>query len=242
MISLPLRNAQPVEKPVAHPGGALDVVDVWYTIQGEGPFSGEPAVFVRLAGCNLQCPLCDTNYTDGRTLYEVPDLIDAIALLFNKPARFRDEPLVIITGGEPFRQSLREFVAACLMKGYRVQVETNGTLFDDSLGRELYRKITIVCSPKAPTINPRLLPFIAAYKYVLTHGDVSAMDGLPFSVLGNGLKPARPDPEFRGKVYVQPCDEGDDERDRLNTKAAVDSCMMFGYTLCLQTHKIAGVP
>jgi 7-carboxy-7-deazaguanine synthase len=51
-------NMQPIEKQVNDTQGNLDVVHVWYTLQGEGPFAGTPAVFLRLAGCDLQCPQC----------------------------------------------------------------------------------------------------------------------------------------------------------------------------------------
>ena len=42
----------------------LDVHSIFHTIQGEGPYCGHPAVFIRLAGCNLQCPGCDTGRSD----------------------------------------------------------------------------------------------------------------------------------------------------------------------------------
>jgi len=49
-------NQQPIEKQFLHPKGDLEVHSIFLTIQGEGPFTGQRAVFVRLAGCNLQCP------------------------------------------------------------------------------------------------------------------------------------------------------------------------------------------
>src|SRR3954467_9071958 len=47
-------------------GNSLSIHSIFYTLQGEGPYSGCPAVFMRLAGCNLQCPGCDTDYTSGQ--------------------------------------------------------------------------------------------------------------------------------------------------------------------------------
>ena len=61
-------NQQAPEKQQLRGDGLLAVHSIFYTIQGEGPFAGETAVFVRLAGCNLQCPLCDTDYTSDRRM------------------------------------------------------------------------------------------------------------------------------------------------------------------------------
>jgi len=62
-------NNQRREKMDSDPGGWLEIVSVWDTIQGEGPFAGSPAVFVRLAGCNLQCPFCFGTAIKGRIPY-----------------------------------------------------------------------------------------------------------------------------------------------------------------------------
>ena len=62
------RNTQPAEKQVKSSGLILAINSIFYTIQGEGPFAGSPAVFVRLAGCNLQCPMCDTEYTSRQQM------------------------------------------------------------------------------------------------------------------------------------------------------------------------------
>lgn len=53
-------------------GGLLQVQDVFYTIQGEGPFAGRTAVFIRLTGCNLRCWFCDTVWGDDSDVYQEP--------------------------------------------------------------------------------------------------------------------------------------------------------------------------
>jgi 7-carboxy-7-deazaguanine synthase len=115
-------NQQAIEKSTSHPEGLLDVHSIFYTIQGEGPFSGFPAVFIRLAGCNLQCPHCDTEYTQGRRL-AYPEVVAEYVSTLSQP-----RGLVVITGGEPFRQNLTKLLQ-CL-SDYRllVQIESNGTL------------------------------------------------------------------------------------------------------------------
>lgn len=114
-------NTQPREKQHLASPDLLDVIDVWNTIQGEGPFAGCPATFVRLAGCNLKCTLCDTDYTSKRRVMSLLELVTWIRTLCASD-------LVVITGGEPFRQNVNKLVEVLLGYGYKVQVETNGTL------------------------------------------------------------------------------------------------------------------
>ncbi|HEY6020017.1 MAG TPA: 7-carboxy-7-deazaguanine synthase QueE, partial [Candidatus Paceibacterota bacterium] len=51
--------------PIRHDKESFLVKDIFYTIQGEGPYAGRPAVFVRLGGCNLRCAFCDTDFSNG---------------------------------------------------------------------------------------------------------------------------------------------------------------------------------
>lgn len=239
MISL---NTQPTEKQVIRDNGALDVVDVWSTLQGEGPFAGVPAVFVRLAGCNLKCPACDTDYTTNREIYTPSELIE-IVHSFGPATRpkFRGLGLAVITGGEPFRQSCGPFVRALLIAGFRVQFETNGTLYDPSM-EDWWNSVTVVCSPKSGTVNPKLVKHISVMKYVLRDGEVDELDGLPTSALMNGVRPFRhPHLQFGRDIYLQPCDEQDEVANKRNTEATIRSCQEFGYTFCLQVHKVLGL-
>lgn len=225
-------NMQPKEG-LDHQVSSLDIVNVFPTIQGEGPFAGTPAVFVRLAGCNLSdlCRGCDTDYTSNRRRVSVASLIAEVQT--HKTSR-----LVVITGGEPFRQSLRLLTDSLIEEGYTVQIETNGTLYQELN----YDHITVVCSPKTPNLHPHLWPHINALKYIIQSGHVSYVDGLPTSSLGSGVNVVRPKPElFSGAVFVQPMDELDDGKNKENTKVAIESCLKYGYRLCLQLHKIVGL-
>ena len=69
-------NLQPIEKRTKSADGLLSLHSIFHTIQGEGPFCGTPSVFVRLAGCNLQCPACDTDYTQGRRAASAQEILD----------------------------------------------------------------------------------------------------------------------------------------------------------------------
>lgn len=236
-------NTQPIEGRFLHSQGALHIQEIFPTIQGEGPYAGLPAVFVRLAGCNLQCPYCDTDYTSKRSTMESTEVASIVRKLqFPITSTSRTTgALVVITGGEPFRQNLTPVVTLLLGLGYLVQLETNGTLFLEGFP---FDKVTTVCSPKTGRINYELAKRVNAFKYVVQDGYVHPEDGLPFATLGQ-LKQefvARPPVGSAAEIYVQPLDEQDEKKNRANMDAAVRSCLTFGHRLCVQTHKLANVP
>lgn len=229
------QNQQPIEKYRDSNGISLDVQSIFWTIQGEGMFAGHPAVFVRLAGCNLQCPGCDTDYTSKRKMMTMPDVVDQV-FYYNK----LDKPcLVVITGGEPFRQNITPLVTKLLKCGYQVQIETNGTLAPSP---DFPTKAVIICSPKAGKINAKLLPEINAFKYVMNANSQNLADGLPILALGHTAVPQLARPPFDGRpIYLQPMDSQDVVENKANTDAVVTSCMEHGYIVQLQIHKIIEV-
>jgi 7-carboxy-7-deazaguanine synthase len=226
-----LLNSQAIEKFDASDN--LDVHSVFATIQGEGPFVGMPAVFVRLAGCNLQCPLCDTDYTTDRRRVSPRELALEVDAKASPGIR-----LVVITGGEPFRQRLFELARILTSLSYLVQIETNGTLPAHSLEP---LNVHIVVSPKSGRVNPSVWAQASSVKYVLSAGSIASDDGLPILALGHTAYPrvARPPEDWRGAIYVQPAD---DEHYDANLAAAISSAGRFGYRLSLQTHKLIGLP
>lgn len=229
-------NIQSIQKQHLHVAGVVDVHSIFYTIQGEGPFTGHPAVFVRLSGCNLQCPGCDTDYT-SRKIGLSPDAVISLVERQVKHCATGRRPLVVITGGEPFRQNIAPLVRTLVSKGFRVQIETNGTLFVEDMP---WDSITVICSPKAGKINERLLPHVDAFKYVLSYDSLDTEDGLPIKALDHTAAPrvARPPAGNTKPIYLQPMDMQDAGLNRLNTGAVVDSCLRFGYICQLQIHKI----
>ncbi len=239
-----LDNLQAPEK--ADPEtGSLDIVDIWPTIQGEGPFAGRPSVFIRLAGCNLQCRKCDTDYTKNRRRIKIEDIYQhACALqpgLAGKGPGIAARGLFVLTGGEPFRQDIAPLCKKIHSNGGIAQIETNGTLAPNMWQAYWAR---IVCSPKTPTVSQFFAKHCWDWKYVLSAGHVDIADGLPTEVLGMPYRVARPLENMarqRNTVYVQPCDDQDEAKNKANIQAAVDSAMEHNYTLCLQMHKYAGV-
>lgn len=233
-------NTQPIVKVDYDPTGTVDVHSIFYTIQGEGPQCGKPAIFIRLWGCNLQCPGCDTDYTTTKKAMSVTILRAAVDDLKEEEQPDAPQPLVVITGGEPFRQQISYICRALIAGGYDVQIETNGTLPPPSY---FPPGVQIVCSPKTGKINEVIAPLIHSLKYVVKAGLVVPRDGLSIRALDHTCSPsvAKPPPEFTGTIYIQPMDEGNNIANRRNLEAAKQSCLAHGHTLQVQVHKVIGV-
>ena len=84
------------------------VNDIFYSLQGEGHNAGRAAVFVRLSGCNLACPFCDTDFTSYETLTAAEIVGRVQALVPAGSVR----PMVVLTGGEPTLQADEALVRA----------------------------------------------------------------------------------------------------------------------------------
>jgi 7-carboxy-7-deazaguanine synthase len=239
-----VKNLQPPEKRVRDPQHPLEVHSIFYTIQGEGPFAGTPAVFIRLSGCNLQCPGCDTDYTSARMRLQHSLVLEMV----NNTHLAHDckwPGLVVITGGEPFRQDLTKLIRMLVTSGYYVQIETNGTFppptysgFNSRI--DLRKGAYIVCSPKTGKVHARVQKEACCYKYVMDYRSVDN-DGLPVLALDHTASPRLARPPESMPVYLQPRDDKDPVLNRLHLEACIASCMKHGYTLQLQIHKIIGM-
>jgi len=114
----------------------MRLIEIFYSIQGEGPAMGRSATFVRLAGCNLRCQGCDT---DDRTIQElsIEEVMKSI------PSR-----MVVVTGGEPTLQmeQMSELISLLHSQGNEIHIETNGT---NLIAQDILEKIQLaVVSPK----------------------------------------------------------------------------------------------
>jgi len=120
------------------------VNEIFYTLQGEGAHSGIPAVFVRLSGCNLRCPWCDTEFADYREM-SADEVVAEVCSLYDlqNPRR----KMVVLTGGEPSLQVDKPLVDALHAAGFYICIETNGT-------HPLPEGIDwITCSPKETSLQ-----------------------------------------------------------------------------------------
>jgi len=235
--------------------GKLAVQEVFYTIQGEGPYAGLPAIFIRLAGCHLACTFCDTEFESGMHNRLTTDEVLALVHKLSDAEAVRPN-LIVITGGEPLRQSIGDLVYD-LMWGdhmFAVQVETAGNLWDPQLERVVNHmpRFDIVCSPKTSHVHPKIARYCRHYKYVVKHGDSDTFDGLP-NLGTQKVTEGKNVPLFRPwsladydvkqtTVWVSPMDEHDLQRNHKNVAHAADLSMRFGYRLSLQMHKLIGLP
>ena len=206
------------------------VKECFLTLQGEGMQAGSKAVFLRFAGCNLwsgreqdraeaQCRFCDTDFvgTDGEGGGKFASPDDLAAQVEALWGGSREQRLVVITGGEPMLQLDEALVEALHGRGFRVAVETNGTL--PAVGG-----LDWICvSPKAGT------------EVVQRQGDE-----LKLVWPQAGIDPAELEGWSFDHFLVQPmdCAEGEQARD-----AAVKLAMERPkWRLTLQAHKLLGLP
>ncbi len=166
------------------PVDSLFVTSLFVTLQGEGPFSGMPAVFIRLAKCNLTCSFCDTFFDDGdwMTFDEIEaKVIDTIAAYWEDKNQeipvwavnphsvgpIHPGIVLVMTGGEPLLQeNISKFMEMQLRNFKAVQVESNGipdTLVPDG--------VTLVCSPKCMEKNGVAVKYYSPSKTILDRAD-----------------------------------------------------------------------
>lgn len=229
-------------------------------------------MFLRLAGCNLLCPACDTDYTSKRQIMKFADIytvMENIAIQRNtgNPYPIRIQ-LLVVTGGEPFRQlkRLKNFIQyvdnlvknscpsstprkGCVFSDHLfLQIETNGTVelseesCEDIMNTDTIT-VRVVCSPKTAIVAYCYSSIFGCdWKYVMNSGNVGD-DGLPTTHLGRKKPPFRPPWELPNyRIYLQPEDSGDPEQNAANLAACVESCMRNGYRLCVQVQKLAKLP
>lgn len=117
----------------------LYVSEIFHSIQGESTYAGVPCVFVRLAGCNLRCTWCDTTYAfhEGRPM-TIEQVLEEVG---RYPCR-----TVELTGGEPLLQrDALPLMAALLGRGYRVLLETSGSLPVEEVPEGVVRVLDVKC-------------------------------------------------------------------------------------------------
>lgn len=216
-------------KPEIHSGDTLDIQEIFPTLQGEGPYTGQPSVFIRLGGCNLACDFCDTEFETYKN-FSLTEILDEVEKLAKNSVGKIVRKLIVITGGEPLRQPIEKLCAELVKKDFLVQIETNGTLF-----RELPKEVKIICSPKISNnkyhqIRSDLLARINAFKFIISQNQKN------YSQIAEVEQE-----KFQTPIYIQPMDEYDEIKNQANLEFAKKLCDENGYFLSLQIHKILGI-
>lgn len=206
----------------------LFVTSVFYTLQGEGPYRGEPAVFVRLAKCNLDCSFCDTFFDDGDWMTipeldakitqvisdhfqgDVPAWAETLTASISSPDGSETESWIIkkrdmvlvITGGEPMLQkNLVPFLDHMQHQFAKTQIESNGTIV-----QKIPDSTTLVVSPKCSERKGVAIKYLAPKPDMLTRANclkfvMSADPESPYSSIPDWAH------EFKangGQVFVSP--------------------------------------
>lgn len=151
------------------------------TVQGEGPSAGRRAGFVRLGRCNLDCQFCDEPQTWDWSQFDAQaELRTRSGDDVLKELDGMDVDFVVITGGEPLLQqrALGPLIDACLARGWRVEVETNGTIAPSLPVTQwnVSPKLANAGMPPAQRYRPDVLRAFeatgrAVFKFVVTERD-----------------------------------------------------------------------
>ena len=208
------------------------VREIYFTLQGEGAWTGRPAVFLRFAGCNLWsgreehretavCRFCDTEFVGtegpGGGKFSTAAALAAAARQF-WPADAGGAPYVVCTGGEPLLQLDGTLVDALHTAGFEIGVETNGTVTAPD-------GIDWLCvSPKAaaPVVQRSGNELKLVYPQVEPEAHPEEFADLPFE-----------------HFYLQPLDGPDLDE---NTRRAIQYCLEHPrWKLSVQTHKVLGI-
>ena len=187
------------------------VNEIFCSLQGEGFWTGTPMVFVRMSGCNLQCPFCDTDHRAG-TPMTAADIVAAVQEAGGDCRR------VCLTGGEPLLQVDGALVEALHAAGYKLHLETNGT-------RAVPAGIDWV------TLSPKE-DFVGNGTVVLQKADELKL------VLADGVNPEKWAAFPATWHFLQPCDVHG-RTNVAEVTAYIEAHP--SWRLSLQTHKLLGI-
>lgn len=193
----------------------MKVNEIFYSIQGEGHYTGTAAVFVRFSVCNLKCPFCDTNFKEFTEMTE-EQIVDTVCSLSTKCK------LVVLTGGEPTIHECTGLIDLLHQNGYKVAMESNGTR------KAPYNIDWLTISPKQPFVGDVGTPKVTKANEVKV-----VFDG-EHDISDFGIQAQY--------YYVQPCDTGDEQKNKHIMEGCVQFIQDNPkWKLSIQTQKIINV-
>ncbi|WP_205619477.1 7-carboxy-7-deazaguanine synthase QueE [Ferrimonas senticii] len=219
------------------------VNELFETIQGEGVFTGVPAVFLRLQGCPVGCSWCDTKHTWDKHDSDRIELVEVLAKTQESPrwsnnsaaqllahclANYHARHLVI-TGGEPCLYDLRPLCDAFTEAGFTTQIETSGT-YPVLANQQTW----VTVSPKINMRGGLKMDLSALHRAneikhpVATTKDIEQLDALLADAAASG--------EINAQICLQPISQ----KPRA-TELAIATCIQRNWRLSVQTHKYLGI-
>ena len=230
----------------------ISIVEHFYSIQGEGPLSGVPSVFIRFGGCNLRCEGFKTEYSLNKikkigcdSYYavdqgfsenwrEINRVEDILEIIFSYPVgRFKD---IVITGGEPLiyaeNRIFLEMLSYLKKHNFRITIETNGTIYlkDRDEFKDIKYSIALKLSNSGEEFNKRfniysIHSIINKSKdcyFKFTLDNSAILKGTTFEV----IKISKFFPDV--PIYCMPVGATREEID-LNSQAVVKLCLNQGF-------------
>lgn len=193
----------------------MRVNEIFYSLQGEGYNTGRAAVFVRLSGCNLKCPFCDTDFAQYTDMTEA-QVVEEICKISDS-CRF-----VVLTGGEPTLQNTNLLIEMLHMRDYKVAMETNGTRLAP------YHADWITVSPKQA--------------FVGSAGAIAQIHADEVKVVFDGVNEVTDYGIDAQHYYLQPCDTGNKRKNQQIINKCVEYIKKNPqWKMSLQTQKILKV-
>lgn len=219
----------------------LPVNELFETIQGEATYTGTPAIFVRMQGCDVGCPWCDTKHTwkidplkkvgtdeiinktkdaDTYGLFTPGHLVDIIELHKAKH--------IVITGGEPCVHDLWPLTCQLINRGYTVQIETSGTSEIKIAGGTFVTLSPKIAMPGGLTV--RRDSVARADEIKMPVGKMADVDNLKAFLSSHNTKSRCP------TIWLQPLSQSEKA-----TALCVEQATINGWKISLQVHKYLGV-
>lgn len=217
--------------------------EIFQTLQGEGFFTGVPAVFIRLQGCPVGCSWCDTKQTWDKEINKETTLgdialktidtdewamADADALVLLMESRHFTAKHIVITGGEPCIYNLAPLTQTLESHGYQCQIETSGTY-----PIQCTENTWVTVSPKVGmkgglNVLSQAINRANEVKHpVAREKDIDALDEI-LALRTTATQPL---------VALQPISQKASA-----TKLCIDTCIERNWRLSIQTHKYLAIP